>query len=250
MRKKIFFSLLIVIVLGMATLACVNHGIRLTLPSSRASFPTVIVRADSWESHEVGSDTGSHCQINESEVVEVPRLVLFDHHRLTDPVQRTLYIDVSGLQISSSGAIVTLLVETQFEYPELNGSHENCIPVWEATTVIDAADTAHPAESSVTFSHTFTELVNISTDRQIPMPTGYFRYQVIVKDSEDGTTLYEFQKDHAFLIENQCMSEWRAEIVETPKVVMDERNIYFPDTSSFQNEIPYNRLAISRVISS
>jgi len=227
MTKKAFYIFMMVLAIGITMTACAIGGTGMDLTTKQISSPAVIVRAEAEKNLEAPSYNDSDCQVDELKVFEVPRLVLFDHHRLTDPFQRTLHIDINGLQIPLSGATVTLKVETQTSYPELGTDQDHRIPIWVETIWIDADETAHPAGSSFTFSHTFTETVATSADQPIHTPFGYFRYQIIVKDGGDETVLYEFHQENAFLIENQCMSEWRVEVDGAQKVAVNAKAFDF-----------------------
>ena len=162
---------------------------------------------------------------------EIPHLILFRNDALTEEAQRTLNIEISGIQLPSPGATVSLQVETQQGDPDMGDRQGNRIPVWQASAWL-------VSESTISFTHTFTESVIIDGER-VRTPSGYFRTKITIEGSGDlqNTTLYTFVQDYTFLMENQ----WVAALPDVPEnlpgAAPDELVIYYGDITPFQKDI-------------
>jgi len=236
MAKLIFFLGFMGTLLGMAALVFTNDGSGMEESQANlgnTSSPAVTIQAGSGETIQYQTQNGRNRGGFEPEVYDIPRLILFHNQNLTESAQRTLQIDVSGLQIPSPGATVTLLVETQDGDPDPGGDQGNHIPVWEAATWIDSDGTS---DGALTLSQTFEETL-VSGDGRINTPTGYFRYEITIADAEDQTALYTFQQDYAFLMENIWTASLPDVPEESPGAAPDELVIYYCDMIPFQKNI-------------
>jgi hypothetical protein len=174
----------------------------------------------------------------EPERFDLPHLTLFSNNLLTDPVLRTLNLEVVGLQVPPSGATVSLQVETQHGEPVPGEARWERIPVWQETRVIPAHNEGDQPEERVTFTLEFTENT-VNAGEQVRTPSDYYRYQIRVTGVDDlaNTTLYNFGQDYAFLLENQWVTPLPEVPEESPSAAPDQLVIYYCDMTPFQKDI-------------
>ncbi len=248
MAKKIIYIGLVI-----TALLCTNSGSGKEGSFHQTPSALVTIQASSGETIEFQTQNGITRQGSEPDISRIPRLPLYVNHDLTESIKRTLQFEISGLQIPSPGAMVTLLVETQEKDPELRDPNLDSyqrkrIPVWETSTWIDSDETTNPTGSRVTFSKTFEETVESGDKGWIRTPTGYFRYEIVIQVVGDSlnTTIYEFQQEYAFLMENQ----WTAPLPDVPEesagAAPDELVIYYCNMTRFQKDIEDNSSLIPR----
>ncbi len=231
MAKKILFSGLIILGVAVSLFFLVNAGIASSdevqqQSHAQISRPTVSLRGASGNVIEFQTQNGRTRYGSDPEILEIPHLTLFSNASLADRAQRTLNIEISGIQLPSSGAAVSLLVETQHGDPDFGGHHGERIAVWQESTWVTG--------NKVAFRHTFSESV-IYNGGRIPTPSGYFRYRIRVEAND--ALLYTFVQDYALLMENQWVAALPDVPETSPGAAPDELVIYYADMIPFQKNI-------------
>jgi len=230
MAKKIFWMSLMVMALAIASLACDMSGSEMLLDPepelAQASLPGVTLRASSGVSIEFQTRNGISHEGSTAEVFTIPHLTLYRNHLLTGSDQRTLAIEVAGIQVPPSGAIVSLMVETQTVDLDAGSDQGQRIPVW--------SESARMEGNSISFEHTFTEKI-MNNGQLVNTPTGYFRYEIKIENDSD--LLYTFERDNAFLLENMWCASLPDVPEETPGAAPDELVIYYCDMIPFRKDI-------------
>lgn len=212
-----------------------------------ARVPAVTLRASSGASIPFSTEDSSGTL---PETREVPHLVLYRNGALTGPHERTLIVEVVGIQVPAPGVTVTLTVETQHGDPDpvggpgssrgaqtsqlsfIQGDSERKgrIPVWREARWIASPPDAPEGGARVVFEHTFDEVV-ISGTRTLATPTDYFRYDLEVSDPRHPLHI---DQDYAFLMENH----WIAPLPEVEEAAMgaapDELIVYYADMFPFR----------------
>jgi hypothetical protein len=172
------------------------------------------------------------------QALDLPHLVLNRNGALTDPDERTLIVEVTGIEVPLPGVTVTLKVETQHGDPDLGGGADKRIPVWRESQWI--TNTLGSTQTAVTmgFTHEFGETV-ISGTETVATPTDYFRYNIAVIDASHPVTtpLLAFSADHAFLMENQWIAPLPEVQEESDGAAPDELIVYYCDMFPFQKSI-------------
>jgi hypothetical protein len=196
---------------------------------------------------------------------DVPHLVLRRNSALTDPEERTLVAEVTGIKVPPPGVTVTLSVETQHGDPdpvEESASeqakeprlsfrargYDRRILVWsEARWIANASGTIQIGAKAI-FKHTFDETV-ISGAKTIATPTDYFRYDLTVinpshlptdaldTSSDAHAVFLHLRGEYALLMENQSIvplpEVWEA----SPDAAPDELIVYYADMFPFQKDV-------------
>lgn len=154
-----------------------------------------------------------------SETRSLPRLVLRRNGQLTDAGERTLLVELSGLNVPSPGLTVTLQMETYHGDPDRGGGSANRIVLWRKSRWVAGAAEGTRQATSVQFRHEF----GAELSPGVATPTDYLRLRVIVLDpSRPGSRLaYVLTEDHALLLEN----EWRVALPD----VLEEAEGAAPD---------------------
>jgi len=169
---------------------------------------------------------------------DLPHLVLNRNGAVTDPDERTLIVEVTGIEVPLPGVTVTLKVETQHGDPDMGGGADKRIPVWRESQWI--TNTLGSTQTGVTmgFTHEFGETV-ISGTETVATPTDYFRYNIAVIDASHPVTtpLLAFSADHAFLMENQWIARLPGVQEEWDGAAPDELIVYYCDMFPFQKSI-------------
>jgi hypothetical protein len=200
--------------------------------------PTVALRAASGATITFVTQNGQTVADVPPQAQELPHLVLFRNGALTDPGERTLILEVSGIEVPPAGVTVTLEVETQHSDPDLGDDSSTGIPVWRESQWM--ANTSGVTLTGVTgaFSHTFDERVNSGTET-IATPTDYFRYEVAVIEANGplSNSLYTFSQDYVFLLESQWVAPLPEVQEESAGAAPDELIVYYCDMFPFQKSI-------------
>ena len=169
------------------------------------------------------------------QTLDLPHLVLHRNGALTDPDERTLIVEVTGIEVPPTGMTVALAVETQHGDPDLGGDPGNRIPVWRESRWI--ANTSGLTQTGVTavFTHEFDETV-ISGTETIATPTDYFRYDIALIDANHPITdpLHTLGEDHALLLENQWTARLPEVQEESDGAAPDELIVVYCDMFPFQ----------------
>jgi hypothetical protein len=230
MAKKIFCMGLMVMALTIATLACDISGSEMVLDPepelAQVSLPGVSLWASSGASIEFQTRNGISHEGSAAEIFNIPHLILYHNHLLSRSDQRTLTIEVSGIQAPPFGATVSLMVESQTVDPDAGLDQGQRIPVWFELARLEG--------DSITFEHTFTEKIK-NNGELVNTPTGYFRYEIKIENDSD--LLYTFQGDNAFLLENIWVASLPDVPEEAPRAAPDELVIYYCDMIPFRKDI-------------
>jgi hypothetical protein len=203
-----------------------------------ADVPTATLRAASGATITFKTHNGRTIDDAPPQILALPHLVLFRNGALTDPNERTLIVEVTGIEVPPAGVTVTLQVETQHGDPVLGYDSGKRIPVWGESRWI--ANTSAFTQTGVTtvFTHEFDETV-ISGTEPIATPTDHFRYDISVTDVDHplADPLHAFGEDYAFLMENQWIAPL-PEVQETSTgAAPDELVVFYCDMFPFQKSI-------------
>jgi hypothetical protein len=202
------------------------------------SMPTATLRPASGKTIGFKAQNGQMIGGVPTEALDLPHLVLYRNGALTDPGERTLIVEVTGIEMPPAGVTVTLAVETQHGDPDVGGDADKRIPVWRESRWI--TNTLGSTQTGVTmgFTHEFGETV-ISGTETVATPTDYFRYDIAVIDASHPITtpLLAFSADHAFLMENQWIAPLPEVQEESDGAAPDELIVYYCDMFPFQKSI-------------
>jgi len=203
-----------------------------------ASMPTVTLRAASGATIAFVTQNGQTADDVPPQTLNLPHLVLHRNGRLTGPQERTLIVEISGIEVPPAGVTVTLEIETQHGDPDPGDGYDERIPVWRESQRI--ANTSGFTQTGVTasFVHAFDETV-VSATGSVPTPTDYFRYEVAVLDADHplAAPLHVFDQDYAFLMESQWLVQLPEVQEESAGAAPDELIVYYCDMFPFQKDI-------------
>jgi hypothetical protein len=222
------------------------------LPPQADPGPTVTARAASGATVAYMTQNGRGMGDVLPQRSDVPHLMLYRNGTLTAPDERTLILELAGLEIPPAGVTVTLRVETQGGDPDLGDRSERRIPVWRESQWIAASTGSPQAGGSALLKLEFDETVWSGT-RAVATPTGYFRYDVTVTDASrtvrgagrpSADPLYAFSQDYAFLMESQWVAPLPEVREASPGAAPDELIVYYCDMFPFQRSLddPATRL--------
>jgi len=143
--------------------SAVESNVVSSLPQA-ASGPIAVLRAASGASVMFMTQNGQAMGNVPPRTSELPHLVLYRNGTLTAPAERTLIVEVTGIEVPPPGVTVTLQVETQHGDPDLRDGSDNRIPVWRESQWI--ANTSDSTQTGVTavFALEFDE-ATLSDDR-------------------------------------------------------------------------------------
>ncbi len=164
---------------------------------------------------------------------ELPYLVLTRNSTLTDEVERTLSVELTGIVLPPAGATLALAVETQ--HPDPDGDTGVRIPVWSASQRITNSTGITQTGVAVSLSHTF--LATLGADGGTT-PTDYFHVRVSVLDAGQtgDSPLYTFDQDHAFLMEQQWIEPLPEVAEDSPGAAPDELIVHLCDMFPFRRD--------------
>jgi hypothetical protein len=235
-RSVIVILLAIMLFLSASGYAALGSGS--DTGSQITSAPAATLRAASGATIRFKTHNGRTIDDVPPQTLDLPHLVLYRNSALTDPDERTLIVEVTGIKVPPAGVTVTLEVKTQHGDPDLGGGPSNRIPVWrEARWITNTLGTTQMDVTAV-FTQEFDETV-ISGTGTIATPTDYFRYDISVTDVDHPLTdpLHASGEDYAFLMENQ----WIVPLPEVPEesagAAPDELIVYYCDMFPFQKSI-------------
>jgi hypothetical protein len=170
-------------------------------------------------------------------MANLPHLVLYRNGALTAPDERTVIVEVTGIEVPPTGVTVTLEVETQHGDPNLGGDPTNRILVWRESQWV--ANRLGFTQTGVTaiFTHEFDETVTSGAET-IATPTDYFRYQIALIDAEHPVSkpLHSFGEDYALLMENQWMAQLPDVGEDSDGAAPDELIVYYTDMFPFRRK--------------
>jgi hypothetical protein len=170
------------------------------------------------------------------QTLELPHLVLYRNDALSEDSERTLVVQVSGVEVPPTGVTVTLALETQHTDPGFGQDPGQRISVWRASQWI--ANTVGVTQTgTAVFRHEFTGTVP-SEAGTIATPTDYFRYDITVTDANhpQASPLHAFSADYALLMENQWIAPLPPVQEESAGAAPDELIVYYLDI------LPYKRV--------
>jgi hypothetical protein len=220
-------------------------------PASRPAEPDIASALDSSPSGlsvtlraASGATIGSTSQNAETvdgipaETWDIPYLTLYRNDVLTEPAERTLIVEVGGIEVPSTGITLTLQVETQHGDPDQATGSPARIPVWHETRWLSSATGAPQTRVSVTLQHEFGETVGSATE-SVGTPTDYFRLELTLGDprnpsSDPSLALYQ---EYAFLMENQRIVPLPQVQEQSPGAAPDELIVYYCDMFSVRQDI-------------
>jgi hypothetical protein len=195
--------------------------------SQLAIDPMVTLRAASGATIIFKTQNGETANGVLPQTMDIPHLVLSRNGALSGADERTLIVEMRDLVVPSAGVTVTLELETQHGNPDLGGGSSTRIPVWRESRRIISTSGITETGGTATFRHEFTSA-----------PTDYYRYRVMVTDIDrpQAENRYAFEKDFAFLLENQ----WIARLPEVQEgsdgAAPDELIVYYCDMFPFRKE--------------
>jgi hypothetical protein len=202
------------------------------------TVPTVILRAASGAAITFKTQNGRTMNDVPPQTLDLPYLVLYRNGALTGPDERTLIVEVTGIEVPPAGVTVTLQVETQHGDPDLGADSGPRIPVWRESRWIPNTSAFTQTGVTAVFVHEFDETV-VSGTGKIATPTDYFRYDVAVIDASHpiANPLHTFGEDHVFLMENQWIARLPGVQEESDGAAPDELIVYYCDMFPFQKSI-------------
>ncbi len=204
------------------------------------TVPTVNVRAASEGTISFKKENGQPMGDAPAPASELPHLVLYRDGALTAPKERKVIVEVSGIQVPSTGVTVTLELETQHWDPDVRGGVDafQGISVWRESLWVSKTSGVTETGGVAVFTHTFTATVNSGAET-IATPTDYFRYDIAVIDAEHpfNNPLNAFRADHAFLMENQSTVRLPKVLEASDGAAPTELIVYYCDMFPFQNSI-------------
>jgi hypothetical protein len=171
------------------------------------------------------------------ETWDLPHLVLHRNGLLTEPSERSLIVEVTGVQVPPAGVTVTLSFETQRGDPDLERVSPR-IQVWHESRQITNTTGVTQTGVTVILSHEFTETV-LAGAETVATPTDYLRYDLVVTDAlhPAASLLHTVGQDYAFLLENQ----WIVPLPEVQETSLgaapDELVVYYCDMFPFRKDI-------------
>jgi hypothetical protein len=209
-----------------------------SVPSQAASVPAATLRAASGATIRFKTQNGEVRDGIPAETFHVPHLVLYRNGALTDVEERTLSVEVSGIDLPPAGITVTLTLETQRLNPDKGRGFKKRIPVWQESLRMTNTSGLTQTGITVVFTHLFTETA-MAGQEPIATPTDYFRYEITVTDAGQSkpSSSPTLGGDHAFLMENQWIVELPSVREESDGAAPDELVVYYCDMFPFQRNM-------------
>ena len=203
------------------------------LDSPLPAIPTVTLRVASGATIPFMTQNGKVVHGNPPRTRELPYLVLYRNGVLSNAHERTLVVEITGIDVLPGGVTVTLLVETEHPDPDA-GTTGPRIPVWQASRSIESTLGVTQTNVTVTFEHEFTSTI-VSGGASVATPTDYFRYEVTVMDTSNtrALPLYTFSQGHALLVENQWIARLPGVAESATGAAPDELVVYYCDMFPF-----------------
>jgi hypothetical protein len=199
--------------------------------------PSVALQAGSGASIEFIPQNGRTVDRVPPQKLNLPHLVLYRNGELTNPDERTVIVEVSGIEVPPPGITVTLALETLHEDPDQGGIDRSRISVLRESKWIPNSETITHTDITVTFVHEFSARV-VSGAVSVPTPTDYFRYDIFVTDNDHPITnpVHTFSDDFGFLMENQWIASLPEVQEEAEGAAPDELVVYYCDMFPFQDD--------------
>lgn len=221
-------------------------------PQSEERFPTafgqasVVIEAANGQTVSYMSNNGADRGQERSMERDIPRMVLLNNGKLTDPMERTLRIVLTGLEVPVLGFSIHLEVETQLGDPDVGGGAFNRIKVWEIEREYQQSDSTQ----EMAFEYTFGQNLSLNSAQSETTPTGYYRVHITISENSPSETSGPSNRaesvvevDYAFLLENQ----WVAPLASgsaVPEAGPQELVVFYNDMTPYQTDTyqPGNRL--------
>jgi hypothetical protein len=202
------------------------------------SVPTATLRAASGATIRFRTQNGRTRNGVPAQMANLPHLVLYRDGALTAPDERTLIVEVTGIEVPPTGVTITLKVETQHGDPDLGGDPTNRIPVWRESQWIANHLGFTQTDVTAIFAHEFDETVTSGAET-IATPTDYFRYHIALIDAEHPASnpLHSFGEDYGLLMENQWIAQLPDVGEDSDGAAPDELIVYYADMFPFQKNI-------------
>ena len=158
-----------VVALSLLTLVSLLFPVRVPAAESglASPLPTVTLRAASGATIAFQTQNGETVDGAPARSLTLPHLVLTRNGALTDPEERTLIVEVTGVQVPTGGVTVTLEVMTQHEDPD-TGSGKR-IAVWRESQWIGIAQGSTQATPE-RLAAAETLLAGSSRSKMVPPP--------------------------------------------------------------------------------
>jgi len=261
MRKKLFTRSLLVLVFLLDNFGTqdvygspLDHetksDARETLINARSIYPELSVELNTPAHAVIKFNPNESSDSSDSEIREIPHLVLSRNGVPTPRSERMLEIVVHNVPVSAPGVFVNLIIYTQHKDPDYEGKDGSRIQVWSSQQFIP--QTAQPSRDvTVNFLVAFDRYIR-SENKIIETPTDYFQYQVSIMDV-NGILKQSRTENYAFLMENQ----WRVPLPKlleaAPGAAPNYLLVYYYDMIPFQADMrnPFTRIPrqnISRYI--
>jgi hypothetical protein len=206
-------------------------------PIMVSAKPSVALQAGSGASIEFIPQNGRTVDGVSPQKLNLPHLVLYRNGELTNHDERTLIVELSGIEVPPPGITVTLAIETMHEDPDLGGTDSSRISVLRESKWIPNSEAITHTDTTVTFFYEFSARV-ISGAESVPTPTDYFRYDIFITDNNHPVInpVHTFSDDFGFLMENQWIASLPEVQEEYKGAAPDELIVYYCDMYPFQND--------------
>ncbi len=200
-------------------------------------LPTVALRAAAGATITFWTQNGQTVKGIAPQATRVPHLVLMRNGLLSDVNERTLILEVNGIEVPPTGVHVTLELWTHHDDPNPGSDLDQGILVWRASRSLVSTSQGTRTNVTVTFVHEFAETIS-SGPATTPTPTDYYRCRVTV--SETGRTsaarTYRLSQDYALLLENQWIAKLPKVPEASPGAAPDELIVHYCDMFPFQQD--------------
>jgi hypothetical protein len=205
---------------------------------SPASLPAVALRAASGATLSFKTQNGGVVDGIPPQRFDLPHLVLYRNGVLTQAEERTLSVEVNGIEVPASGVTVTLELETQHKDPDARRDTGQRISVWRESRWLAPPLDASPTGITALFALEFGATV-VAGSESIATPTDYFRYEITVTDADHPMTdpLHTSSGEYAFLMENQWVARLPKVYEESPGAAPDKLIVYYADMFPFRQDV-------------
>jgi hypothetical protein len=202
-----------------------------------ASVPTVTLRAAAGTTITFWAQNGQNADGIAPQAMHVPHLVLMRNGLLSNARERTLILEVRGIDVPPTGAHVALELWTQHGDPNPGSDLDQGILVWRESRSLVSTLQVTRTNVTVTFVHEFTKTIPPGP-ATTPTPTDYYRYHVTVRETDrtSAARTYRLSQDYAFLLENQWIVELPKVPEASPGAAPDELIVYYCDMFPFQRD--------------
>lgn len=203
--------------------------------------PAVTLRAASGATIRFRTQNGKTVEGAPPRRLELPHLVLSRNGALADPSERTLIVEVSGVQVPPPGVTVTLEVTTLHSDPDAVAGSSDAISVWRESHWLSSAGDVRQADATAVFTREFTHTVTSRGDA-VASPTDYFRFDTIIGEARTGVASRRYKpvgEDPAFLMENQWIARLPEVQEQSEGAALDELIVHYCDMFPFRKSPSY-----------